>query len=91
MTAEHILQELLMKKEIDEIRHYFLDKMKQNHFNSKKLKKVCTALIYNKQSLNSVLSWVCFNFYSSIVFPIDIPSSAIRLKICAITKGIKKP
>ena len=43
MAEENISQELRLKN-INETRHFFLEKIKQNELMNKKLKKVCTTL-----------------------------------------------
>ena len=61
---------------------------------SKKHKKVCTTLnqIERFLILVSTVTWCIsiFDFASLIDIPIGIMSSAIGLKICSITAGIKK-
>ena len=61
---------------------------------SKKHKKVCTTLNYIEHFLilaSTITECVCiYAFVSLICIPIGITSSAIGLKICAITAGIKK-
>ena len=61
---------------------------------SKKHKKVCKALNYNEHFLGLVSSITgCFSmsaFASLVGIPIGITSSAIVLKICAITARIRK-
>ena len=61
---------------------------------SKKHKKVCTTLNYNEHFLilaSTITGCVSISAFASLVgIPIGITSSAIGLKICAITAGIKK-
>ena len=61
---------------------------------SKKHKKVCTTLNYIEHFLilaSTITRLVSiFDFASLVGIPIGITSSAIGLKICAITAGIKK-
>ena len=59
---------------------------------SKKHKKVCTTLNYNEHTFLFALLQLLevFSFQLLVGIPIAITSSAIRLKICAITAGIKK-
>ena len=61
---------------------------------SKKHKKVCTTLNYIEHFLilaSTVTGSISISAFASLVgIPIGITSSAIRLKICAITAGIKK-
>ena len=79
---------------MDETRNYFFEEMKLNELVSRKHKKVCTTLNNIEHFL--ILAFIiigCISisaFASLLVIPIGITSSAIRLKICAITVGIKK-
>ena len=79
---------------MDETTNYFFEEMKLNELVSRKHKKVCTTLNYIEHFL--ILAFIiigCISisaFASLLVIPIGITSSAIRLKICAITVGIKK-
>ena len=61
---------------------------------SKKHKKVCTSLNYIEHFLilaSTITGCVFISAFASLVgVPIGITSSAIGLKFCAITAGIKK-
>ena len=61
---------------------------------SKKQGKVCTTLIYNEQFLissSTIVGCVSISAFASLVgITKGITSSAIGLKICAITAAIKK-
>ena len=61
---------------------------------SKKHKKVCTSLNYIEHFLilaSTITGCVFISAFASLVgVPIGITSSAIGLKVCAITAGIKK-
>ena len=61
---------------------------------SRKHKKVCTTLNYIEHFLilaSTITGCVSISAFASLVgIPIGITSSAIGLKICAITAGIKK-
>ena len=61
---------------------------------SKRHKKVCTTSYYIKQFLtlaSAITGSVSISAFSSLVgIPVRITSSAIGLKIFAITTGIKK-
>ena len=61
---------------------------------SRKYKKVCTALHYTEHFITLTSTITGFSsisdFVSLLGIPIGIPSSAIRLKICAIVAEIKK-
>ena len=68
--------------------------LKKNELMSKKYKKVCTSLNYIEHfliliSTITVCIWIS-SFTSLVGIPIGVTSSAIGLKICAITVGIKK-
>ena len=68
--------------------------IKRDELMSKKHKKVCTALNYIEYFLilaSTLNGCVSISILSSLVgVPVGITSSAIGLKICAITAGIKK-
>ena len=93
MFKENISQEFRLKN-IDEARNYFLEEIKQNDLMSKKPRKVSEALNYIENFLILVFTITgCISssaFASLIGIPIGIKSSAIGLKICAITAGIEK-
>ena len=61
---------------------------------SKKHKKVCRVMNYIDQSLtviSTIARCISISAFASLVnIPIGSTSSAIRLKICVITAGIKK-
>ena len=85
---------------IDETRNYFVDGIEQNELMSSKHKKVCMTLNYIEQFLaftvftvlqlafTECISISTFTFLLGIPIIISIP--VIRLKIWAITAGIKK-
>ena len=81
-------------KIINEKRNYCFEEIEQNKFLSKKHKKVCTTLndiehlLTLASAINGCISIPAFAFL--IVNPVGITSSAIRLKICAKTTGIKR-
>ena len=90
-------QDFRLKKEnkkIDEIRNYLIDEINQNESLSKKYKKVCRVLNYINHSVIVIFTITgfvsIFAFASLVGIPIGIRSSAIRIKICIITTGIKK-
>ena len=80
-------------KNIDETRNYFLEKLEQNELMSKKHKKVCVTLNYIEHFLilaSTVIGYTSISAFASLVgIPIGITSSAIGLKICTISAGIK--
>ena len=93
MVGESISQEFRLKN-IDETRNYLIEEIKQNELMSRKHKKVCTTLNYIEHFLilaSTITGCVSISAFASLIgIPIGITSSAIGLKICAITAGIKK-
>ena len=93
VVEENISKEFRLKN-IGETRNSFLEEIKQNEFLSKKDKRVCATVNYIEHFLvlASVITGciLFFAFASLIGIPIWITSSALGLKICAITTGIKK-
>ena len=81
-------------KNIDETRNYFLEEIKQTELMSRKHKKVCTTLNYIEHFLilaSTITGCILISAFASLLgIPIGITSSAIGLKICAITARIKK-
>ena len=61
---------------------------------SRKHKKVCTTLNFNEHFLilaSMITGCISISAFASLLdIPIEITVSAIELKICAITAGIKK-
>ena len=93
MPEENINQEFRMKK-MDEIRHYLIvEGIKQNILMKQKHKKVCRVLNYIDHSLIvifTITGCVSISVFASLIgIPIGITSSAIGLKFCVITAGIK--
>ena len=81
-------------KKIDKVRNYLIEEINQNKLMSKKHKKVCRVLNYIDHSLIAISTIItgCVSisaFASLVGIPIVITSSAIGLKICIITAGIK--
>ena len=93
MPEENMNQESWIKK-IDEIRNYLIEEINRNELMSKKNKKVCRALDHIDQSLieiSKINGRAFFSAFTSLFdIPIRIATSAIGLKICVITAGIKK-
>ena len=93
MAEENISQEF-RPKEIDKRRNNALEEIQQNELISGKHQKVCTTLNYIEHFLilaSAIIGCISnFVFASLLGIPIGITSSAIGLKICAITAGIKK-
>ena len=93
MSEENISQEFRLKN-IDETRNYFIKEINQNELISRKLKKVFTTLNYIEHFfilVSTITGCISISAFASLIGgPIEITSSAIRLKICAIAAGIKK-
>ena len=93
MVEENICQEFILKN-IGETRNYFLEEKKQKELISRKHKKVCATLNYMEHFLilaSKIAGCISISAFASFIgIPIRITSSAIGLKICAITAGIKK-
>ena len=93
MVEENISQEFRLKN-IDERKNYFMEEIKRNELMNEKYKNVCTILNYIEHLLIlafSVTEWVSISGFDSLVgIPRGISSSAVGLKLCAITAGIKK-
>ena len=68
--------------------------LKKNELMSKKYKKVCTSLNYIEHFLiliSTIIVCIWISSFTSLVgIPIGVTSSAMGLKIFAITAGIKK-
>ena len=81
-------------KNINETRNYFLEDIEQNELMSRKHKKVCTTPNYIEYFLtlvSTITGCILISTFTSLLgILIEITSSAIGLKICAITAGIKK-
>ena len=92
MAEENIRQEFRMKN-IDEPKKYLIEEINRNELIRKKHKKVCTALSYIEHFLilaSTITGCVSISSFTYLVgTPIGITSSAIGLKICAMTAGIK--
>ena len=94
MAEENISQEIRLEN-INEKRNYFLEEIKQNELVSNKHKKVCTTLInyieYFLILASAINGCISISAFASLIgIPIKITSSSMRLKICAVTAGIKK-
>ena len=91
---EEIMNQGFRLKNIDEIRNYLIEEINQNEFMTRKQKKVCRVLNYIDHSLiaiSLITGGVSISVFASlVVIPIGITNSAIGLKICVITTGIKK-
>ena len=78
----------------DETRNYLLQEIDQNEFMSRKHKQVCTTINYIEHFLvlaSTITGYISTSPFASLLgIPIGIASSAIGLKMFAITGGIKK-
>ena len=78
---------------IDETRNYLLDEIKHNDLMSEEHKKTCKYLSYVEHLLilvSTVTGRISIAAFASLVcVAVGIMSSSIRIKICAITAGIK--
>ena len=92
MVAELSLEFRFRK--IDERRNYLLYEIKHNDLMSEKYKKTCKYLNYVENLLilvSTVTGYASISEFTSLVrVSVGITSSAVGLKICAITAGIKK-
>ena len=92
MGDENINHELRLKN-IEEIKNYFIKEINQNELMSKKHEKVCTILNHNEHFLilaPAITGCVSVSAFASLVgIPVRIISSAVELKICAITAAIE--
>ena len=81
-------------KSIDETRNYLIEEANRNELMNKKHRKVCTTLNYIEHFLilgYTITGCVFISVFASLVgISIGTTSSAIGLKICAITAAIKK-
>ena len=93
MAEENISQEFRLKN-MDETRNYLVEEINRSKLISKKHKKACTILNYIEhfRILGSTITGCVFisAFASLVCIPVRITISAIGLKICTITAGIKK-
>ena len=93
MTEENLSQEFNLKN-IDKTKNYFIEEINPNELMGKKHKKVCRVLNYMEHLLiliSTVTRCVSiFTFASLVGITRGIMSSAVELKICVITAGIKK-
>ena len=93
MPEKNINQEFRLKK-IDEMRNYLNEELNQNKLMNKKYKNVCRVLNYIDHlliTISTITRWVSISAFSSLVgVSIEITSSALGLKTCAITADIKR-
>ena len=96
MPEENMNKEFRLKK-IDGVKNYLIEEINRNELMSKKHEKDCRDLSYIDHSfilinqlISTVTECVSISAFASLVgVPIGIISSAIGLKICAITTGIE--
>ena len=96
MPEENMNKEFRLKK-IDGVKNYLIEEINRNELMSKKHEKDCRVLsyidhsfIFINQLISTVTECVSISAFASLVgVPIGIISSAIGLKICAITTGIE--
>ena len=93
MVEENISQEFRFTN-LDETRNYLIKEINRNELMSKKHKKACTTLNYIDHFLilaSTITGCVSISAFATLVgIPIGITSSAIKLKISAMTAGIRK-
>ena len=81
-------------RKIDETRNYLLNEIKHNDLLSEKYKKTWKYLNYVEKLLilsTTVTGCISISAFASLVCVlVGITNSAIGIKICAITAGIKK-
>ena len=92
MTEEANLKFRLQK--IDEKSNYFLEEIKHNDLMSEKYQKTCKYLNYVEHLLilvSTVSGYVLISALASLVcVPVNITSSPVGIKACAVTARIKK-
>ena len=92
MAKENICQEFRLRN-IDETRNYLIEEINQKELMCNKHKKVCWTLNCIEQFLilgSTITGCDSISAFASLVgIPIGITSSAIGLKIFAITAAIK--
>ena len=92
MAEDKISQEFRLKS-INKTTNYLTEEKKQNELMSENHKKLCTILNYIEHFLilaSTITACISiFAFASLIRIPTGITSSAIGLKTCSITAGIK--
>ena len=92
MVEENISQEFRLKN-IYQTKNYLIEEINRNDLMSKKLQKFCVTLNHIAYFLilsSTITGCISISAFASLVgIPIGIASSAIGLKICAITEAIK--
>ena len=81
-------------KNIDETKNYLFEEIERKELMSRKHKKVCITLNYIEHFLilaSVIAGCISISAFASFLgIPAGIKSSAIGLRICAVTAGIKK-
>ena len=90
--AEENISQAFWWKNIEETTNCFIKEIDHNKLMSNKHKKVCMTLNYIEHflTLAFAVTYLNFCFTSLLDLPVENMISAIGLKICAITAGIKK-
>ena len=92
--AEESMSQKFELKYIGEKKNYFTEEIRQNELMSKKYKKVCTTVNYIEHFLilaSTITGYISISTFVSLVgILLGITSSAVGLKICKITSGLKK-
>ena len=90
MVEENISQEFRLKN-IDVIRNYLIEEIKQNELISKKQKRNCRVFGYIEHLLtlvSTVTGFVSISTFGSLIgIPIGITKSAIGFKMCVIFRN----
>ena len=93
MSKEKLSQEFKLKNK-EETKNHFIKEIYQNELMSNKYEKVYTTLNCNEHLIilaSIVTGCISISTFGSLLdIPIGLTSSAIGLKICALTARIKK-
>ena len=93
MVEENISQKFRLKN-IDQTKNYLIEEINRNELMSKKHRNICTTLNYTEHFFilgSTITGYISISAFASLFgIPVGITSSAIGLKICAITAAIKK-
>ena len=93
MSKENLSQEFKLKNK-EETKNHFIKEIYQNELMSNKYEKVYTTLNCNEHLIilaSIVTGCISISAFASLLgIPIGLTSSAIGLKICALTARIKK-
>ena len=89
MVEKNISQEFRLKN-VDETRNYLFKEINRNELISKNTETFVRTEYFLILS-STITGWISISSFSSLVgILLGITSSAIELKICAISVGIKK-